>query len=440
MSKSAKSSKQRIISDVHSSSCVSCAESRLEFSKISWIQSNNFINSSRKNRVLERKFCPQNNVNNDLLVVGKIRTRFRAKNNQITDFIGKYNLTDKKFYICGPDSLVYDFGFCSVLNIDKENSYKWVETNMKDVQDEKKYLLRVAYDSLRKSVQYVGTINRYIGSINSIDFCLEASKNDNKTEKLKSYDILCLKPSPASLKQLCRLKIRKMCKKDNLRIKTFYRNFPNLVDYLKYPNSLKCTQCLLKGDSIVSENSVYKLTLLENGDLVFYINDNNDFIFLYENVDCLNFNEFSLIVNFNDKTCKTFITDFDDASIMNYTESKLIVSNAGFLIVQSPFYDFRYLIQFRDDLPSFLNLKKPNFMFTTFFEKVKDDDEDDDDDLNDNSEDSDSDTDSDSDSDSDDDSDDDSIESGEDYDKNSHNIQALNKLLIGNRAKTAVKK
>jgi hypothetical protein len=79
-------------------------------------------------------------------------------------------------------------------------------------------------------------------------------------------------------------------------------------------------------------------------------------------------------------------------------------------------------------------------MFTTFFEKVKDDDEDDDDDLNDNSEDSDSDTDSDSDSDSDDDSDDDSIESGEDYDKNSHNIQALNKLLIGNRAKTAVKK
>ena len=258
-------------------------------------------------------------------------------------------------------------------------------------------------------------------------------------EKLKSYDVLCLKPSPASLKQLCRLRIRKCCKKDNLRIKTYYRNYPNLVDYLKYPNSLKCSQCLLKGDSIVSENSVYKLSLLESGDLVFYVNDNNDYIYLYQNVDCLNFNEFSLIVNFHDKTCKTFITDFDDASIMNYTESKLIVSNDGFLIIQSPFYDFKYLIQFRDDLPSFLNLKKPNFVFTTFYEKVSDDDEE----LNDDSDaDSDSDSDSDDDDDTDSDDDDDSIESasGDDYDKNSQNIQALNKLLIGNRAKTAVKK
>ena len=161
MSKSAKSSKQRIITDIHSLSCVSCAESRFEFSKISWIQSSNFINSSRKNRVLDAKYCPQNNYGNDLLVIGKIRTRFRAKNNKITDFIGKFNLTEKKFYICGPDSVIYDFGFCSVLNVDKESSYKWVETSVKDVQDEKKYLLRIAYDSLTKSVQYAGTINRY---------------------------------------------------------------------------------------------------------------------------------------------------------------------------------------------------------------------------------------------------------------------------------------
>ena len=436
MSKSAQTTKssKRLLYDVHSLSCVSCAESRLEFSKISWIQSNNFINSSRKFKVLEQKYCPQNKYSNSLLVFGKIRSRFRGKENQITDFIGKYNVSEKTFYMCGHDCRVYDFGFCSVLNIDRENSYEWVATTAKEVHEEK-YALRVAYDTLTKNVRFAGCINRFIGSINSKDFELEVSTDDNKVEKLKAYDLLCLKPSPASLKHLCRLKLRNICNKDNFRIKKLYRIMnPNLVDYLKYPNALKCSQCLLKGDSLVSENCIYKLSLLETGELKFYINDNNDNIFLYENVDCLNFNEFSLVVNFKDKTCKTFVTDFDEIAIMNYTESKLIISNDGFLIIQSPFYDFRFLIQFRDDLPSFLNLSKPNFVFTSFYEKVKDEDDT-------------SDTDTDSESDSDCDSDDDStgsssneIDEDEKDVKNSENIKALNKLLIGNRAKTAVKK
>ena len=417
MAKSARTAKstKHFLSDIHTPSCVSCAESRLEFSKLSWIRSTTLKTSSTN---LNEKYCPQ--INN-LAAIGKIRSRFRAKNNQITDVIGKYMINDRKFYICH-DGNVIDFDFCSILNIDNPNSYIWVETKSKDVYKQK-YTLRVSYDTISKNVYYAGTTDSLIGTSTSITSFNLFAANDDTIEILQKYEILCLRPSPASLRQLSRLKIRQLCRHDNAKIKKLQQFLSEkFINYLKYPCYLKCGQCLLREESIISDNFIYRLSLLADGRLLFYIN--NDFIFLYDNVDCLNFNEFRLIVNFNDKTSKSFVTDFENATV-NFTESKLFVSNDGYLIIQSPYYDFKYIIQFRDDLPSFLNLKKPEFVFSCFYESI--DEDDDDDDTDSDSDDSELDFD-----DSDDEDDDDDDGDGE--------IHALSKTLIGNRTKSAIKK
>jgi hypothetical protein len=70
-------------------------------------------------------------------------------------------------------------------------------------------------------------------------------------------------------------------KNENLLIEKLKYLVPdNLIKYIKYSNELKVNHQLNQGDCLISPNGIYKLSIESNGRLVFYINENRDYLFL----------------------------------------------------------------------------------------------------------------------------------------------------------------
>lgn len=86
------------------------------------------------------------------------------------------------------------------------------------------------------------------------------------------FETLCLKASPASLKTLCRSSCRKYLNYSQKNIKSLYsiKWLPQvLVDWLKYPSSLKVGDFMLKDEKLVREDDKYELLIeKETGDLL----------------------------------------------------------------------------------------------------------------------------------------------------------------------------
>lgn len=85
---------------------------------------------------------------------------------------------------------------------------------------------------------------------------------------IKKYEILCLKPTPTSLKELCRLRVRVMSRHSNEIIERMNKDtsdliyIPNvLIDYLKYPTYLTVGECLLKNEKIVSNDGQFEMVI-----------------------------------------------------------------------------------------------------------------------------------------------------------------------------------
>ncbi|CAF1091994.1 unnamed protein product [Brachionus calyciflorus] len=89
----------------------------------------------------------------------------------------------------------------------------------------------------------------------------------------KTYDILCLKPSPACLKNLCRLELRKLLGHSNEKIekineKSLVQLSKSLINFIKYPSYLLVGEYLLNGDKFVSKDGRFELTIEDYGKLV----------------------------------------------------------------------------------------------------------------------------------------------------------------------------
>jgi hypothetical protein len=344
--------------------CVISAKSHLEFPCLEWIKNDQISKEGLKK----------------LLGIGKVRTRV---NQVVTDFIGVYNIRENYLNVIVDDQVVQLDGRCSLLSIDNKNQFEWKSVANKCIP---KYALRVSFDPIVKNSIFIGLSKGYIGTANSNSPKKQMlfTKNGKKIDETLSYEVLCLNPSPQKLKHLCRLAIRSILNFDNLLIQSLIKHLKSeLVIYLKYPSYLKCGQCLLRGDLICSKNNQYKLVLTHNGKLLFFIDNGKNYLFLYENVDSLQFHEFGLVVNYlHDFSSQTFINDFDAQSI-NFSESYLKIDDNGYLIINSPHYTTNFIIQFRDDISSFLNQNKPYFMHTLLAserELSESDDGDDDDD------------------------------------------------------------
>ena len=83
--------------------------------------------------------------------------------------------------------------------------------------------------------------------------------------RFRNFKILCLRPSPAPLKVLCRSVIRLLTNHSNEKITQINQStgelfIPgDLIKYLRYPSNLRVCDYMLKGEKIVREDQKYEL-------------------------------------------------------------------------------------------------------------------------------------------------------------------------------------
>jgi hypothetical protein len=89
------------------------------------------------------------------------------------------------------------------------------------------------------------------------------------------YDILCLKPSPNSLKILCRLEIRKLLECSSEKIKRINTNQngrrfvpDSLIKFVDYPPCLRVGEFMLRGEQIIRQDGKFVMKIEQNGNLV----------------------------------------------------------------------------------------------------------------------------------------------------------------------------
>ncbi|RNA30369.1 hypothetical protein BpHYR1_047332, partial [Brachionus plicatilis] len=87
------------------------------------------------------------------------------------------------------------------------------------------------------------------------------------------YDILCLKPSPSRLRNLCRWELRSLLDHSNEKIEKINENqnifLPkSLLDFIKYPSYLTVGDYMLRGEKIVRKDGKFELTIAGDGNLI----------------------------------------------------------------------------------------------------------------------------------------------------------------------------
>lgn len=163
--------------------------------------------------------------------------------------------------------------------------------------------LRADYDPKYKNFIFIARINKPIDNEDNylygfvINICDYLPANvfklcedeDSKDELISNscnlvnqdYEILCLKSSPASLKQLCALKIltyeynyiNKWNRNDNekqMLSSVFYNHYglPPAIYSLIWPSRLHMNECLQKFSVLKSPNGLYEMSINENGLLI----------------------------------------------------------------------------------------------------------------------------------------------------------------------------
>jgi hypothetical protein len=125
------------------------------------------------------------------------------------------------------------------------------------------------------------------------------------------FEVLCLKPTPASLKTLSQLKIRESIDFSQAKIKSLNNSdiklLPDaLINFLEYPSSLKSGQTLLNNEKLVASNGLFELSFKEN-DLICRSLSTGDERVIASDLTMIHFHKFkSVFYNQNDSTAKVF--------------------------------------------------------------------------------------------------------------------------------------
>ena len=266
----------------------------------------------------------------------------------------------------------------------KENLFSWPQKGVDVLTQDIIYIGRCKQRDLVFTGPYMKLKKQLVTACNA------------KVTTFTNFEILCLKPTPASLKHLTRLQIRHLTKNENLAMNQLeYRVDPFLMSYIQIRQSLKTNESLRRGECIISRSGLYKLAIEPDGRLLYYFSQERDFLFLYENVESLWFNDIKIMVCFQDGASRVFLTGEDNLNIM-LDEAKLKIDDDGTLKLITSNPESNLVFQFRDDIESSWNLSRPGFDFVYFFEPKKSDqssDSESDSDSDDSDSNSDSDTD-----------------------------------------------
>lgn len=218
---------------------------------------------------------------------------------------------------------------------------------------------------------YVGkTTNQgltYVGHISGRNQLI--APLNGKVNSFSTFSILCLKPTPATLRHLTRITIRRSTGNENNKMEHLeYAMEPHLVKYIKCPSCLKSNQSLMRGDCLISKNGIYRLSLELDGRLLYYFNEERDFLFLYDNVESLWLSDLKLMVGFSDFTSKIFLTDSENLNII-LDDAKFRLEDDGHFKLISPHHTSIVVFQLRDDLENYWNSNVPKFDFVYFLDQ-----------------------------------------------------------------------
>ncbi len=348
-------------------SCVFCSDPRICFQDLAWLTISDFVNID-KSKKLTRNFPSGLDADGEATFIGKTRS-ILSQSNCVTDKLGTVKRSTRKMEIIHQGKL-FEIQQFLVMGLRDLNNCEW-----KPIKDLPKYALRVGIDVVSQNVLYIGrsTIKdlTYLGYISGPG-SFQAPVSNKQNLLFNNVEVLCLKPSPAGLKHLCRARIRDLTHNENTQIDKLDEvlNDSDLVSFLRFKSYLKSNECLKPGESIVSRNGLYKLSLLDDGRLLYYFNEERDFLFLYENVESLWLNDLKLVVCFKDFTSKIFLTGEENFNMI-IDDAKFKIDDNGTLKLMSPHHEKLIVFQFRDDIESNWNLKKPVFDFVYFFEEKK---------------------------------------------------------------------
>jgi hypothetical protein len=152
-----------------------------------------------------------------------------------------------------------------VLSISDPQAYEWIKMRNKTMP---KYALKAALDDKQNEFLYIGRTLDLIGTFRKSDNFLYIPLLNNQIF-VREFFILCLKPSPTSLKNLCRITIRNSTRRSNASIKKLKMYLPEtLVSYLKYPSSLSVGEFLLRNEKLITNDDLYELYIDSDNYLV----------------------------------------------------------------------------------------------------------------------------------------------------------------------------
>lgn len=344
-------------------SCCYNSNPNTNYESCIWTRETCLSNLNKKD--ISEKFPCGLSEHGELIFIGKTRSKM-SSTNRITDQIGQVKKSVHKLEICHLNK-VYKLDSFALLHFSCSDCFKW--SNFESSLPIN--ALRVGYDTINQSVLYVGrTLGKNLNLIGKL-----STNNSKLITSLKQevkiidsdFQILCLKPSPQSLKVLCRNKIQSLLNSNNLNIiklKVYLKN-SKLIEFIKLKCYLQSGECLNRNQGIQSPNGKYRLYLDACGRLKFYFNE-NDFIFLYQKVECFWFCDLKLVICFENQKSINFLESFTTINSIYENGSKLKLCNKGFLNLISNNEENKLVIQFRYDLSSYINSQTPRFDFSYF--------------------------------------------------------------------------
>jgi hypothetical protein len=259
---------------------------RLVFSNVEWLDLGTFKERLRQNGM--DSVHPFVNTIDGRVYIGKGVLRI-GDANDLHEYIGVVSkLSDGTWnldYIKrngGLEELLTVQNDFLVMSIPDLNSYAWIRAQMNMVP---KYALRETNSPTGDFVYVAKTISGKnvddnadevvmpnIGTVDSSEWLLSVfdKSYNQQVFKHEDFSMLCLKPSPASLKELSRLAIRASFSYDNRSILKLNKIIPDtLTAYLEYPRHLYAGDVLLPGDKLISKCGEYELYLIDYSDFTF---------------------------------------------------------------------------------------------------------------------------------------------------------------------------
>jgi len=217
-----------------------------------------------------------------------------------------------------------------VLSIDNPKSFYWEKTEQDKIP---KNALRGSFDETSHEFLFIGknsvnsdhggqyylrftndgdgywpyfneNIPNLIGKVQVSHSCLYLPVNSIEL-RLKEYDILCLRPSPASLKKLSQLAIRSILNNSQSKLSLINDgqiHLPKslLKQYVMFPTFLTTGQKMIIGDKIVREDGLFEIELQQDANICCFvcnrlIGGNKYEISRYVGVQAVELQEFMLI-------------------------------------------------------------------------------------------------------------------------------------------------